>query len=86
MLGAAIADAPRKRQAAAAQANELGESVIDLLTVAGEPKLPTTFVDYEEDPREYHLSTIQTVLRTHTRVPTFTATRLTSCVNNPLDG
>jgi hypothetical protein len=34
----------------------------------GEPKLPTTFVDYDEDPREYHLSTIQTVLRTHTRV------------------
>ncbi len=39
------------------------------LTVdGGEPKLPTTFVDYDEDPREYHLSTIQTVLRTHTRV------------------
>src|ERR1700722_8994347 len=50
-------------------ANEFGEAKVDLLTVAGgEPKLPTTFVDYEEDPREYHLSTIQTVLRTHTRV------------------
>jgi hypothetical protein len=50
-------------------ANEFGEVKVDLLTVeAGEPKLPTTFVDYEEDPREYHLSTIQTVLRTHTRV------------------
>jgi hypothetical protein len=34
---------------------------VDLLTVnTGEPKLPTTFVDYEDDPREYHLSTIQT--------------------------
>ncbi|MES2507682.1 MAG: family 2A encapsulin nanocompartment shell protein [Verrucomicrobiota bacterium] len=42
---------------------------VELLTVdAGEPKLPTTFVDYEEEPREYHLSTIQTVLQTHTRV------------------
>lgn len=41
----------------------------NLLTVDnGEPKLPTSFVDYEEDPREYHLSTIQTVLHTHTRV------------------
>jgi hypothetical protein len=51
------------------EANEFGEGKLDLLTVAsGEPKLPTTFVDYEEDPREYHLSTIQTVLRTHTRV------------------
>jgi len=50
-------------------ANEHGERKVDLLTVdGGEPKLPTTFVDYEEEPREYHLSTIQTVLRTHTRV------------------
>ena len=68
-LASAIAEAPEKRRAAIAQANEHGESVIDLLTVAGgEPTLPTTFVDYEEDPREYHLSTIQTILRTHTRV------------------
>jgi hypothetical protein len=50
-------------------ANEFGEGKVDLLTVdGGEPKLPMTFVDYDEDPREYHLSTIQTVLRTHTRV------------------
>jgi hypothetical protein len=42
---------------------------VDLLTVnTGEPQLPTTFVDYEETPREYHLSTIQTVLHTHTRI------------------
>ena len=46
-------------------ANEFGEVKVDLLTVAGgEPTLPTTFVDYDRDPREYHLSTIQTVLRT----------------------
>jgi hypothetical protein len=45
------------------------EHDIALLTVdTGEPQLPTAFVDYEEDPREYHLSTIQTVLHTHTRV------------------
>ncbi len=42
---------------------------VDLLTVnTGEPKLPATYVDYVDDPREYHLSTIQTVLQTHTRV------------------
>lgn len=42
---------------------------VDLLTVDdGEPKLPGTFVDYEKDPEEYHLSSIQTVLHTHTRV------------------
>ncbi len=41
----------------------------ELLTVdSGEPSLPTTFVDYEQQPREYHLSAIQTVLHTHTRV------------------
>lgn len=48
--------------------NQSGPTV-DLLTVnTGEPLLPTTFVDYDEEPREYHLSTIQTVLHTHTRV------------------
>jgi CRP-like cAMP-binding protein len=68
-LASALAEAVERQHAAAAQANEYGERVIDLLTVAGgEPTLPTTFVDYEEDPREYHLSTIQTILRTHTRV------------------
>ena len=65
----AIQYAVDQRKAAVAKSNEYGESVIDLLTVqGGEPKLPTTFVDYEEDPREYHLNTIQTVLQTHTRV------------------
>ena len=45
------------------------EGGVDVLTVnSGEVKLPHTFVDYEIDPREYHLSTIQTVLNTHTRV------------------
>jgi len=57
------------RAAKGEPANEYGESKVELLTVdGGEPKLPTTFVDYETEPREYHLSTIQTVLRTHTRV------------------
>ncbi len=59
-----VAKAPKGKPA-----NEFGEVKVDLLTAAGgEPKLPGTFVDYEEDPREYHLSTIQTILRTHTRV------------------
>ncbi len=30
--------------------------------------LPTTFVDYEENPREYFLSSVTTVLDVHTRV------------------
>ncbi len=58
-------------------ANEFGEVKVDLLTVdGGEPKLPTTFVDYERHPREYHLSTIQTVLRTHTRVTDLYSNRI----------
>jgi CRP-like cAMP-binding protein len=65
----AIARALNERQAAAAQSNEFGESKIELLAGhSGEPTLPTTFVDYDEFPREYHLNTIQTVLHTHTRV------------------
>ena len=33
-----------------------------------EPVLPSTFVDYEAEPREYELQVAQTVLRIHTRV------------------
>jgi hypothetical protein len=53
------------------------EFEVDLLTVdGGEPKLPTAFVDYEDEPREYHLSTIQTVLHTHTRVTDLYSNRI----------
>jgi CRP-like cAMP-binding protein len=65
----ALAKLAEDRKAAAALAEESGERKIDLLTThGGEPLLPATFVDYEEDPREYHLSQIQTILNTHTRV------------------
>lgn len=33
-----------------------------------ESELPTTFVDYEEKPREYVLNSVSTVLDVHTRV------------------
>ena len=33
-----------------------------------ESELPTTFVDYEEQPREYFLNAVSTVLDVHTRV------------------
>jgi Type 2A encapsulin shell protein SrpI-like len=53
------------------------EQKIDVLTVdTGEPKLPATFADYEENPREYHLSTIQTILHTHTRVTDLYSNRI----------
>ena len=66
---AALDRAAEERAAGAAQANEFGERRIELLAGhSGEPRLPATFVDYDAEPREYHLSTIQTVLQTHTRV------------------
>ncbi len=65
----AIAGALASRAALEASANPYGEARIDLLAGhTGEPLLPTTFVDYVDHPREYHLSTIQTVLHTHTRI------------------
>ncbi|WP_273546299.1 MULTISPECIES: family 2B encapsulin nanocompartment shell protein [unclassified Xanthobacter] len=65
----AIAATATRLKALEAVTNPYGEPRIKLLSGhTGEPELPTTFVDYEERPREYHLSTIQTVLHTHTRI------------------
>ena len=68
-IRARIAQHQEERDRLKGHTNSYGEQGIELLAVhAGEPRLPTTFVDYEIDPREYHLSTIQTILNTHTRV------------------
>ncbi|MFJ5730858.1 family 2B encapsulin nanocompartment shell protein [Streptomyces paradoxus] len=49
--------------------NKHGEAEIALSAGhVGEAELPGTFVDYEQQPREYELSVAQTVLRIHTRV------------------
>ncbi|BCK76443.1 hypothetical protein AA0242T_2608 [Acetobacter aceti NRIC 0242] len=49
--------------------NTYGEAAIEALeSVDGEQRLPTAFVDYQPNPREYYLHTLQTVLRTHTRI------------------
>ncbi|AZM92391.1 family 2B encapsulin nanocompartment shell protein [Streptomyces sp. W1SF4] len=54
---------PQQRQ------NRHGEAEIALSAGhTGEYELPTAFVDYELNPREYELSVAQTVLRVHTRV------------------
>lgn len=45
------------------------EAPVDLTSGhVGEPMLPGTYVEYEDTPREYHMSLAQTVLRVHTRV------------------
>jgi len=55
-----------------------GDSLPELATVGGgENRLPTTFVDYIENPREYELSAITTVLHTHARI--------TDLYNNKID-
>jgi len=49
--------------------NRHGEAAIELAAGhRGEHDLPSTFVDYELEPREYELSVAQTVLRVHSRV------------------
>ncbi|HEX7145743.1 MAG TPA: family 2B encapsulin nanocompartment shell protein [Gaiellaceae bacterium] len=61
--------AARFKELAASNGRRPGDSPIDLMSGhAGEPELPQTFVDYEEVPREYEMSIVQTVLRVHTRV------------------
>jgi hypothetical protein len=49
--------------------NRYGERNIDLVSgFAENVEIPETFVDYSANPREYSLSSVQTVVRVHTRV------------------
>ncbi len=58
-----------QHQEAGAKHNEYGEAGIDITSYhEGVPELQRTFVDYEEAPRQYQLSVMQTVIRLHTRV------------------
>lgn len=66
---------PRSNQALINEAqyaehcNDYGEKRLDLYSChRGEPDLPHTFPDYEEEPMEYPLNLIQTILKVHTRV------------------
>ncbi len=62
--------------------NKFGERNIDLVSgFAENVEIPETFVDYSDSPREYTLSSVQTVVRVHTRVSTFTTGRTTSLKN-----
>jgi len=57
------------REAAGPKHNEYGEAGIDIASYQdSEPELQRTFVDYDEVPRQYPLSVMQTVIRLHTRV------------------
>jgi len=78
-LDAILKDSPELRQALVQTqderarlreiANEYGEKNISIYTGAeGEAELPKTFVDYEEEPREYNLSVAQSIVQVNTRV------------------
>lgn len=50
-------------------ANAHGEHRIDVLSGhQGEADIAVTYADYEEEPREYPLSVVQSIVRVHTRV------------------
>jgi CRP-like cAMP-binding protein len=58
-----------ERIAARQRLDETGEAPIDISSGhEGEADLPETFVEYEDEPREYALSVVQTIVRVHTRV------------------
>jgi hypothetical protein len=61
--------AMKDRLDALARADAGGEQAIEIEAGhQGEPDLPQTLVEYEDDPREYPLSVVQTVVRVHSRV------------------
>jgi CRP-like cAMP-binding protein len=68
-----LGDVPglRERFEAVARERMAGRRELEASLMAGhegEPDLTATFVDYDEFPREYSLSVVQTILRAHTRV------------------
>ncbi|MBP7653628.1 cyclic nucleotide-binding domain-containing protein [Candidatus Dependentiae bacterium] len=58
--------------------DEYGEKKINVSSAyEGEPDISETFIDYEDEPLEYPLSIIQSILTVHTRV--------TDIYNNPIN-
>ena len=69
----ALAELPGVRELlaehGAERATQMGEAcAVVVLAAEGERKIPATFVDYEEFPREYVLKTIQTNLRVDSKI------------------
>ena len=77
-LRAAMEGLAQRRQRQRTEVNEYGEHKIEVRAGHhGEPVLPETYVDYDEEPREYPLSVVQTIVRVHTRV--------SDVYSNPID-
>jgi hypothetical protein len=59
----------KRHEEIAALVDENGERKIDVAAgYMGEIQLAETFMDYEESPREYPLSVVQTIVNLHTRI------------------
>ena len=59
----------KRLEAKAALADEHGERKIEMAAgYEGEKEIPESFVDYADEPLEYTLSVIQSIVRVHTRV------------------
>ncbi len=74
-LESVVAEAPEvgaRLSAAVRAAAERGGRGLPAMPIlsghAGEPDLAEMYVDYEEEPREYPLSAVQSIVRVHTRV------------------
>jgi CRP-like cAMP-binding protein len=77
-LGDELARAALEHRELLQNLNKYGERNIDLVSgFAEDIEIPETFVDYAAQPREYPLSSVQTVVRVHTRV--------SDLVNGPYD-
>jgi CRP-like cAMP-binding protein len=70
--------AKKRMDAQSALSDEFGEKKINVSSAyEGEPDISETFIDYEDDPVEYPLNIIQSILTIHTRV--------TDIYNNPIN-
>jgi hypothetical protein len=77
-LRAAMEAMVERRRRQRDELDEYGEHKIEVAGGhQGEPVLPETFVDYDDEPREYPLSVVQTIVRVHTRV--------SDVYSNPID-
>jgi len=64
-----IEESMAARTAINARVNEYGEDITDVLTSSdGEDVVSGVHVDYEEDPREYSLHSMQSIVQVHTRI------------------
>jgi hypothetical protein len=71
-------EAADERRLATSRANQHGEAAIDLTSsYYVHSPLPETFAQYEDDPREYSLNMVQTVLRM--------STYISDIYNDPID-